>query len=277
MNFLDFAHAHGVIIDSLPPVGVWKRYPTEDHPRSRNGAVKFMGTHGFVQNHATMQEVNTWRNEGESTIAVQEVQRIARQAQQDTAKFNAQAAQKANWILGQCKTQKHAYVESKGFPDEVVNVWTTDTGAVAVIPMRVNAELVGCQLINEDGTKKFLFGQRSGGAQFIFDNKGDHFLCEGYATGLSVRHALKNMKKKYTIHVCFSASNMVKVAANLPGGVVVADNDKSGTGERVARDIGWPYWMSDKVGEDFNDAHIRLGLFSVGQSLIRATRQKEAA
>lgn len=273
MTFIDFCRAHGVILDTLPPVGVWKRFKTEDKPSSRNGAVKFMGTHGFVQNHATMQEVNTWRNEGESPIAQQEVQRIARQGQQDTAKFNAQAAQKANWILGQCKTQKHAYIESKGFADEVVNVWNSEDGPIAVIPMRIDAAVVGCQLIGEDGTKKFLFGQRSGGAQFIFDNKGDHFLCEGFATGLSVRHALKNMKKKYTIHVCFSAGNMAKVAANLPGGVVVADNDKSGTGERVAREIGWPYWMSDKVGEDFNDAHQRLGLFSVGQSLLKTTRQ----
>ena len=272
MNFVDFARAHGIMMDSIPPIGVWKRFPTEDKPRSRNGAVKFMGTHGHVQNHATMIEVSTWRNEGDSRISYQEVQRIARQAQQETAKYAAQAAQKANWILGQCRTKKHAYVESKGFPDEVVNVWESDTGPLAVIPMRINGQVVGCQLISEDGTKKFLFGQRSGGAQFIFDGKGDHFLCEGYATGLSVRHALKNMKRRYTVHICFSAGNMARVAANLPGGVVVADNDKSGTGERVAREIGWPYWISDQVGEDFNDAHKRLGLFAIGQSLLKARR-----
>ena len=269
MMFLDFCRAHGIIIDSLPPVGVWKRYKTTDKPTSRNGAVKFMGTHGHVQNHATMLEVNTWRNESESTIAVQEVQRIARAASQETAKFNAQAAEKAAWILSQCKTRKHAYTEAKGFPDEVVNVWTTDDGEVAVIPMWIGQQVVGCQLITESGDKKFLFGQRSGGAQFVFDNRGEHILCEGYATALSIRHALKNMKKKYTIHVCFSAGNMAKVAATLPGGVVVADNDKSGTGERVAREIGWPYWMSDKVGDDFNDAHQRLGLFAVSQKLVQ--------
>jgi phage/plasmid primase-like uncharacterized protein len=272
MTFIDFCRAHGIIIDTLPPIGIWKRYKTTDKPGSRNGAVKFMGTHGFAQNHATQTEVSTWRNEGDSQIAHQEVQRIARQAQQETAKFNAQAAQKAGWILGQCKTKKHAYLETKGFADEVVNVWESDAGPVAVIPMRIGGELVGCQLINEDGTKKFLFGQRSGGAQFVFDGKGDHYLCEGYATGLSVRHALKNMKRRYTVHICFSAGNMVKVAAHLPGGVVVADNDKSGTGERVAREIGWPYWISDKVGEDFNDAHQRLGLFAVGQSLVKTVR-----
>jgi len=273
MTFIDFCRAHGVVIDALPPIGVWKRLPTVDHPRSRNGAVKFMGTHGFVQNHATMQGVNSWRDEGASPIAIQQVQKLAKQAQQETVKLNAEAANKANWILGQCRTQKHAYIESKGFPDEVLNVWETDTGPVAVVPMRIGSDLVGCQLIAEDGTKKFLFGQRTGGAQFVFSNQGEHYLCEGYATGLSIRHALKNMKKKYTIHVCFSAGNMVKVAANLPAGITVADNDKSGTGERVAREIGWPYWMSDKVGEDFNDAHQRLGLFAVSQSLLKTARQ----
>lgn len=271
MEFLNFCKAHGLIVDALV-AGRWVRVPTVTHPRKRNGAYKYMGHIGFVQDHASMTEVNTWRDESDSPIAVLQAQASVNKAHQETIKNNAQAAQKAVGILGQCKTKKHAYTEAKGFPDEVVNVWETDAGPVAVIPMRIGADVVGCQLISEDGTKKFLFGQRSGGAQFIFDNKGDHYLCEGYATGLSIRHALKNTKRKYTIHVCFSAGNMSKVAANLPGGVVVADNDKSGTGERVAREIGWPYWMSDVVGEDFNDAHKRMGLFAVSQSLIRAVR-----
>ena len=139
-----------------------------------------------------------------------------------------------------------------------------------VIPMRVDGHLVGCQLINIDGTKKFLYGQRTSMAEFVFDNKGVHILCEGYATALSIRKALKNMKKRYTIHVCFSAGNMVKIASSIEKpGVVVADNDESGTGERVAKEIGWPYWMSDVVGEDYNDAHQRLGLFKVAYPLAR--------
>jgi putative DNA primase/helicase len=272
MTFIDFARLHGIIIDALPPIGVWKRYRTTDKPTSRNGAVKFMGAHGFVQNHATMLEVNTWRDETDSPIAIQQAQASVNKANQEIIRNNAQAAQKAIGILSQCKTKTHAYAAAKGFPDEVLNVWETEQGPVAVIPMRIGPDVVGCQLISEDGTKKFLFGQRSGHAQFIFDNKGDHYLCEGFATGLSIRHALKNLKKKYTIHVCFSAGNMAKVAANLAIGITVADNDKSGTGERVAREIGFPYWLSDVVGEDFNDAHKRMGLFAASQSLIRSVR-----
>ena len=62
---------------------------------------------------------------------------------------------------------------------------------------------------------------------------------------------------------------MKKVAENLEGGVVVADNDASGTGERVAKEIGWPYWMSPVLGEDANDAHQRMGTFAFGQSLLK--------
>ncbi len=272
MTFLDFCHAHGILIDTLPPVGVWRRYKTEDKPRSRNGAVKYMGTHGHVQNHATMLEVNTWRDESDSKISAQQVQKVATQAANEAAKLNAQAAQKARWIVSQCKTQQHTYTTAKGFPSDVVNVWTTEAGPVAVIPMWIGRHIVGAQLITEAGEKKFLFGQRSGGAQFVIEGLGHHVLCEGYATALSVRHALKNAKKKATIHVCFSAGNMVKVAATLPGGFVVADNDKSGTGERVAREIGWPYFMSDVVGEDFNDMHQRVGLFRASQLLVNAMR-----
>jgi putative DNA primase/helicase len=78
------------------------------------------------------------------------------------------------------------------------------------------------------------------------------------------------MKRRYTLHVCFSAGNMVKVAASLSSGFVVADNDASGTGERVAKEIGWPFWMSDTTGEDADDALKRCGLFKFSQSLVKS-------
>ncbi len=60
---------------------------------------------------------------------------------------------------------------------------------------------------------------------------------------------------------------MVRVAAGLEQGLVIADNDKSGTGQQAAADIGWPVWMSDLEGEDANDYHRRVGLFAFSQSL----------
>jgi phage/plasmid primase-like uncharacterized protein len=276
MTFLDFCRAHGVILDSLPPMGVWRRYKTADKPGHRNGAVKYMGDHGFCQNHATMQDVSSWRAEGESAMAHQDIQRVAKDAARETALGNAKAAQDASKMLAEATQSTHAYFAAKGFPDERVNVLKVDGALLALVPMFIGTQLVGCQKITEAGEKKFLHGQRSGGAEFVFNGRGLHVLCEGYATALSARKALSHLKRSYTLHVCFSAGNMKKIAANLSGGIVMADNDASGTGERVAREIGWPYWMSDKVGEDFNDCHQRLGLFSVSQSLSKAIRESMA-
>ena len=126
-----------------------------------------------------------------------------------------EAASRAASILKQCQFAKHEYLKAKGVDDEEANVWAHDGIQTLVIPMRVDGHLVGCQLINADGSKKFLYGQRTSGAEFCFDNKGPHILCEGYATALSIRKALKNMKKRYTLHVCFSAGNMKKIASPL--------------------------------------------------------------
>jgi putative DNA primase/helicase len=267
MTFMDFCHIHGITLRQLPPVGRWMRVPTDDKPRSRNGAVKFMGDVGFVQNWATMTEPAVWREEGQSTQAVARVRAVADAAAREAREAAQRAANKAQGILSECELSVHPYLEAKGFAEELGNVWNKDTDNVLVIPMRLGQSIVGCQLIKPDGEKKFLYGQRSGGAEFVIGQRGTHVLCEGYATALSARAALHNLKLSYVLHVTFSAGNMKRVAQALPRGVVLADNDASGTGERVAKEIGWPYWMSDVVGEDFNDAHKRLGVFGVAMQL----------
>ena len=266
MDFLNFCAAHGIIINHAPPIGIWRRYPTTDHPKSRNGAVKFMGDHAFVQNHATETEVSVWNTDAPVNIDVARIARAAKDAEALKRKAQAEAAVKAKSILEQTALAKHDYLKSKGFPEDWGRVWVKDGEQILVIPMWIDRDMVGCQLIKQDGEKKFLYGQRTSGAQFCIDNKGDHILCEGYATALSIQKAMKSLKRPYTIHVCFSAGNMKRVAEGKRG-LVIADNDASGTGERVAKEIGWPYWMSDQVGEDANDFHMRVGLFKLTQSL----------
>jgi len=269
MDFLTFCRLHGVLIPHMPPLGLWRRYPTEDHPRSRNGAVKFMGDVGFVQNHATQVSVSIWRPEEPVKIDHRSLQEQIDRAARDTARRQAEASKKAAWILHQCQYASHEYLRKKGHPEEVGNIFVKDGEKLLVIPMRIGKNLVGVQLIDEAGGKKFLTGQRTAGAEFVIDNRGPHFLCEGYATALSLRAILKNYKRRYSIHVCFSAGNMLKIAATLPKGYVIADNDVSGTGERVAKEIGWPFWMSPEVG-DCNDHHLREGLFKTGKSILSA-------
>jgi len=267
MHFLDFCRLHGILVDREPPIGVWKRYPTEDKRHHRNGAVKFMGDHAFVQNHATETEISVWHSDSDSAIDPNKARKAVEAAARDIRDKQQEAARKAASILNQCQIGFHPYLERKGFADEQANVWKTDDGLLLVIPMRVGHQLVGCQIIREDGSKRFLHGQRTSNATFTFDNKGPHILVEGYATALSVRATLKALKRRYTLHVCFSAGNLAKVAATLPKGFVVCDNDASRTGENTAIKTGFPYWMSDTVGEDFNDFHQRVGLFKASQSL----------
>ena len=280
MDFIQFARSHGIIINELPAVGSWKRYPTEDHPRKKNGAVKYMGTHGFVQNHATSTVVSLWKPEASDRLTSPDMRSIIisqARAEQERKKLSTEAVSKAVRMLNDSGYRTHAYLEAKGFPDEQGSVLNIENKPVLLIPMRVGKSLVGVQQIWEDGAKKFLYGQRTSGATFTFDNKGLNIVCEGYATALSVRAAMKQMKHRYTIHVCFSAGNMVKVAAGLESGLVIADNDKSGTGQQAAADIGWPVWMSDLEGEDANDCQRRIGLFSFSQSLTQSMLQISSA
>lgn len=272
MHFIEFCRAHGILIDREPPIGVWKRYPTEDKRHHRNGAVKWLGDVGYVQNHATQTEISVWHAEGDSVMDPNKARKLVEAANRDIREKQEKAAQKAGFILHQCQIGHHPYLKSKGFEEEQGNVWKNEDDLLLIIPMRVGHKLVGCQIINEQGEKKFLFGQRTSGAAFIFDNKGPNILCEGYATGLSIKAAMKALKRRYTLHVCFSAGNMKKVASTLPNGFVVADNDASVTGERTAKEIGWPYWMPDTVGMDANDVHQRDGLFKFSQSLGKVIR-----
>lgn len=179
------------------------------------------------------------------------------------------AASKAGWILHQTKPEQHAYLHSKGWPDATGAVWWPDDRQnLLCIPMRVGDALVGVQLIDREGTKRYLTGQRTSGAEYLISNNGrgaaDWFV-EGYATGLSLRICLQALRMRYRIHITFSAANLVKVAALHAGGYVIADNDESGTGERVALQTGLPYYMPD--AGDFNDMHKAMGTFRASQAL----------
>lgn len=279
MNFIDFCRSHGIIINEIPEIGVWKRYRTEDHPNKKNGAVKFMGTHGFVQNHAINSAVSVWKPDSLDRLNMPDTRAIVisqARAEQERRKMQTAAVGKAVALLNDSDMRPHEYLKAKGFPDEIGNILDMDGKPVLLIPMRVGKSLVGIQQIWPDGTKKFLYGQRTSQATFTFDNKGMNIVCEGYATALSVRAAMKQLKRRYTIHVCFSAGNMVRVAEGLEPGLVIADNDVSGTGQKAAEEIGWPVWMSEVVGQDFNDYHRQHGLFRTSQSLTEKLLQMQA-
>lgn len=221
-----------------------------------------------------------WRDEGfQKPNADQlQTQRIAAAERatlegQERIKAGHAAAKKAGWILSQCKSEKHAYFDAKGFAElEGLVWWASETTNLLCVPMYVGGELSSLQMIDRDGNKKFLTGGITSKAEFVMDAGGigavDWF-CEGYATGLSLQACLHALKLRYRIHVCFSANNLQRLAHS---GYVIADNDASMTGEEAAKATGLPFWMGDIEGEDFNDVHRRLGTFRASQAIGRWLR-----
>lgn len=272
-DFVQFCQLHGIKISHLPPVGKWCRYPTEDHPSSRNGAVKYMGDVGFVQNHAAMLDVAVWRPDSEQRASIDHaaIARRAAEADRQVREGREKAARSAADIVSKCYQGAHPYLDRKGFPEERgLCLNDPDRGLLLAIPMRVNrTELVGLQMIDADGGKKFLFGQRTSDAVFVIgDRRRRPILCEGYATALSVRQAVAACKMLACVVVCFSAHNIPKIAARCNGqAVVVADNDRSGTGERVAVQSGMPWWMPPDVGTDANDYHQAAGIYELSRQI----------
>lgn len=257
MTFEQFAMGHGLIIKSLI-FDKWVRVPTDDHPRKLNGAYIFDGQRGAVINFAVHDKHIPYKSD-EPYKPDPNAAAKRQQLEQDRLKRQQAAKGKAAFILGNATKEPHAYLKRKGF-DESGWVWK----GLLVVPMRIKSSLVGCQLIQEDGSKRFLSGQITKGASLMIDNKGRDILCEGFATGLSVRRALKHLKVRYRIHICFSAGNMLEIAKTVQDPLVIADNDAMGV--NTAKKIASHYWLGE-AGEDFNDAELRIGTAAAAESL----------
>jgi len=257
MRFEEFAQQNGLLIDHVVE-GRWMRVPTVDHPKKKNGAYIFDGRSGLIQNHAVHESPIRYMSDEpyihDPHAAAKREKRMA-----DQVRKQDEAAKKAAFIFNNVTVEPHPYLIRKGFP-EPSKVWN----GLLTVPMRIDGRLVGLQLIQEDGTKRFLSGQRTKGASLTIDNHGPNVLVEGLATGLSVRRALKHLRQRYKIHVCFSAGNMLEIAKTVQDPIVIADNDAMGTG--TAKKIASRYWLGE-AGEDFNDYEQRVGVQTAAESL----------
>lgn len=189
------------------------------------------------------------------------------------------AAKTAAALIKTCKPEEHNYLRSKQLPDVLGLV---DEDRALVVPMRnlADNELVGCQIIKwlmepREWEKKMIFGMRAKGAVFRLGSPhaGETWLVEGYATGLTLELVLRRLNLNASVLICFSADNMAHVAPMVGGRkFVFADNDVSGTGQRVANETGLPFCMSPALGEDCNDMYARAGLLAVCK-LVMETRR----
>lgn len=212
--------------------------------------------------------------------------------------FRKRAIERANKIFRGCEQKEHPYLASKGFekvlglviPHKTVNMILKRKGFGGgpnssepftedplVIPIRdANMQLVNVQLIFPNGDKHFLHGGEFKGFSHILNgmHNKNFILCEGYATGHSILHALWCIHRRdFSVGVCFSSWNMREVAGMSRKRVfIVADHDKEDkrgkrAGIESAKATGMPYWHPPKEGTDANDFYLDQGVEKLAAEL----------
>ena len=169
----------------------------------------------------------------------------------------------------------HQYWQAKGLsgtPISVVPPTENEYQGWAVIPAYhmdsigegcTTDDIASVQLISPDGKRKIWL---AGGDKrrlvlplYVRCTGNDHagaavIFCEGIATAVSIHRALMMKDDIRAIIIsCFSESNLRLVATEVGRGLVIADNDRKGAGQRAAQSTGLPYWMPPDVGTDADD------------------------
>lgn len=277
--------------------GQWVRTDTHGRNGKDDAAVLIFddGRGGIAWNH------QTGRNQRFTMTAAGELRRdpeAERRARQRDAERLAQQREVERIcaeIVRGCDTGKHPYLERKGFPDQLGLICEDPTihfpstrfgdalakalpgeGPFLVIPGRVGQTITTVQFITADGAKKNILRGHMTGASHRIATGAQTWVCEGIATAMSVRAALRLLGASATVLCAFSASNVEKVATAIPGARIAADHDApnehlegKGAGEFYARRSGRKWVMPPGIG-DFNDYYQAEGLRAVALLLREA-------
>ena len=173
----------------------------------------------------------------------------AEQAKRMQDMANAETMALASWKAAD-RTGTSAYAERKGIdaPESCRFVPAAQGGGLVVPMLRYDLpreqSLKGVQTIKDDGTKKFTYGMAKPGTacRLGLAAVGEPvFVCEGYATGMSLRMALE---RKYAVFVAFDAYNLPHVVESihrmLPTNplVICADDDYTTKVRGLANNTG---------------------------------------
>lgn len=273
-EFIDFARGYGLLIERLIDDGKIHRCGTVEHPRSTNGSYKLTseGDFGWVQPWDSPEGLVLFNaDKPRDPARAAEFRRRADHERRNQQQIYQAAADTAQIILKRCTYASHPYFAKKGLYGHQGLV---DIDGRLVVPMRHYAtqDLQSVQWIDNDGGKLFLKGGRAKGAVFAIGPRfGTTWLCEGYATSLSIGESLKTMYRSDRIVCCFSAHNLKEVALATAGACyVLADNDKPDcygrqAGQEAAKASGKPWVAPEVPGEDWNDVYARSGASAVAK------------
>lgn len=287
----DACRAVGIIPPTKTRHGQWVQCPAEGKSKSNtSGRVLIFddGRGGICWNWITGQQqrftVDGLAGQNEVKAPPRDIE-AERRAEAERREVFATCQR----IVTACDQAQHPYLARKGFPDErglviddprkfmpigrlgdaMAAALPDGDGPLLVIPGRIAQQITTLQFITPDGAKKNILKGMMGGASHRIATGRETWVCEGIATALSVRAALRLLGRSATVLAAFSASNVGKVASGLSGAIVAADHDAPqealggfGAGEYYAVKSGRVWSMPPAIG-DFNDMHMTDGLRAV--------------
>ncbi|AGN89460.1 DNA primase [Serratia phage Eta] len=157
----------------------------------------------------------------------------------------------AEMLMEHSQQASHPYMDGKGLHGEwLVNSQIMmgadqeriEPGALLLVPVYKNGELVNVQKISAEGKKRPIYGGDMSGVCHVISGTGKIVaITEGFATGVTV-----NRMTNATTYVAFNTGNLMAITAqaraeNPDSNVVIfADNDEHGAGLKYAEEASVP-------------------------------------
>jgi P4 family phage/plasmid primase-like protien len=247
----------------------WLIFHDDERPAGRFGCNRSgidISWRADVKREFTPEERKAWAERMRALEAERE------QVRQEALATAADKASKMWEAASDASERAHGYLARKQIPGIGARILRD----MLLIPMRQKAgALCGLQIIQPDGSRKFLTGTPAGGAYTVLgkpSRTGTVVICEGYATGVSIHQATG-----FCTVVAFSAGNLAavadKIARAMPDAhlVIGADDDFQTDGNpgmtaaaATGLPVAIPLWAGDRGrGTDFNDLHLAEGLDAV--------------
>jgi phage/plasmid primase-like uncharacterized protein/KaiC/GvpD/RAD55 family RecA-like ATPase len=170
--------------------------------------------------------------------------KVLREAAQERQHKVASETVDKIWLSGVAAHPDHPYLKRKGI--QTHGLRTTGDGRLMVPLYDQDGTLSTLQYIDEEGGKLYHPGGQTGGKFWMLgttDEPGTIFIAEGFATAATIHETTDR-----PVVIAYSASNLVPVTGTIrqiygatQDIVVVADNDKSGVGQRYAEQSSAKY------------------------------------
>lgn len=274
MTFEQALQASGLLPRAIVADGKWRRCPTMDKPKKRNGAyVLHADGRGYWRNWATDSDVNSWSDKSVTHSSPVDLAAIERRRQQERAqRLRAIEGARAHWARCAPAHGLHPYLERKGLSavgTQALRVW----GDALVVPVLWKGRIISLQSITPDGQKRFWPGAPVKSGALVLDRPRAALtaVCEGLATGLAIFQSVRNAR----VIVAFDAGNLSPVVDTMrpTGSVVICADDDHGTearrgfnpgrekatnaAELIGAGVAWPEGIE---GTDWADALAEWGV-----------------